>query len=134
MREREGADGGLPVVEPVGFRQAQPPPLQPAARQTVWCAGCSSYTGVASPSSRATDFFTMQPGETADPLPPGPVLCTGAAGMRAFTDSSCGRMARRQGVQGALLLHAAVASNPYRLVAGLAGCSDAGRVLPLLRV
>ena len=29
-----------------------------------------------------TDFFTMQPGETAPPLPPGPVLCTGTAGMR----------------------------------------------------
>ncbi|WP_104044829.1 hemerythrin domain-containing protein [Arthrobacter sp. ZGTC412] len=29
-----------------------------------------------------TDFFTMQPGETAAPLPPGPVLCTGSAGMR----------------------------------------------------
>lgn len=29
-----------------------------------------------------TDFFTMQPGETAAPLPPGPVLCTGTAGMR----------------------------------------------------
>ncbi|MET3350466.1 UNVERIFIED_ORG: hypothetical protein ABID57_002158 [Arthrobacter sp. UYEF1] len=31
------------------------------------------------------------------------------------------------------LLGDAVASNPYRLVAGLAGCSDAGRVLRLLR-
>lgn len=29
-----------------------------------------------------TDFFTMQPGETAAPLPAGPVLCTGSAGMR----------------------------------------------------
>ena len=29
-----------------------------------------------------TDFFTMQPGETAAPVPPGPVLCTGTAGMR----------------------------------------------------
>jgi hypothetical protein len=29
-----------------------------------------------------TDFFTMRPGETAAPLPPGPVLCTGTAGMR----------------------------------------------------
>jgi hypothetical protein len=29
-----------------------------------------------------TDFFTMQPGETAAPVPPGPVLCTGSAGMR----------------------------------------------------
>jgi hypothetical protein len=29
-----------------------------------------------------TDFFTLQPGETAAPLPPGPVLCTGTAGMR----------------------------------------------------
>jgi hypothetical protein len=29
-----------------------------------------------------TDFFTMQPGETAAPLPAGPVLCTGTAGMR----------------------------------------------------
>ncbi|TLM81927.1 hemerythrin domain-containing protein [Pseudarthrobacter sp. NamE2] len=29
-----------------------------------------------------TDFFTMQPGETAAPLPPGPVLCTGTATMR----------------------------------------------------
>jgi hypothetical protein len=29
-----------------------------------------------------TDFFTMQPGETAAPLPPGPVLCTGSAAMR----------------------------------------------------
>ncbi|MDF2048447.1 hemerythrin domain-containing protein [Arthrobacter sp. Cr_A7] len=29
-----------------------------------------------------TDFFTMQPGETAAPLPPGPVLCTGSASMR----------------------------------------------------
>ncbi|KNH17560.1 hemerythrin [Arthrobacter sp. ZBG10] len=29
-----------------------------------------------------TDFFTMHPGETAAPLPPGPVLCSGTAGMR----------------------------------------------------
>ncbi|RKO26182.1 hemerythrin domain-containing protein [Pseudarthrobacter phenanthrenivorans] len=29
-----------------------------------------------------TDFFTMQPGETAAPLPPGLVLCTGTAAMR----------------------------------------------------
>jgi hypothetical protein len=29
-----------------------------------------------------TDFFTTQPGETAAPVPPGPVLCTGSAGMR----------------------------------------------------
>ena len=29
-----------------------------------------------------TDFFTMQPGETAPPLPSGPVLCTGSATMR----------------------------------------------------
>lgn len=29
-----------------------------------------------------TDFFTLQPGETAAPLPPGPVLCTGSASMR----------------------------------------------------
>ena len=29
-----------------------------------------------------TDFFTMQPGETAAPLPPGPILCTGTAAMR----------------------------------------------------
>ncbi|MBE0011325.1 hemerythrin domain-containing protein [Arthrobacter sp. AET 35A] len=29
-----------------------------------------------------TDFFTMRPGETAAPLPPGPVLCTGSASMR----------------------------------------------------
>lgn len=29
-----------------------------------------------------TDFFTMQPGETAAPVPPGPVLCTGSAAMR----------------------------------------------------
>lgn len=29
-----------------------------------------------------TNFFTMQPGETAAPLPPGPVLCTGTAAMR----------------------------------------------------
>ncbi len=29
-----------------------------------------------------TDFFTMQPGETAAPLPPGSVLCTGSAAMR----------------------------------------------------
>ena len=28
------------------------------------------------------EFFTMHPGETAPPLPPGPVLCTGTAGMR----------------------------------------------------
>ncbi|MCC3270361.1 hemerythrin domain-containing protein [Arthrobacter gengyunqii] len=28
------------------------------------------------------DFFTAQPGETAAPLPPGPILCTGSAGMR----------------------------------------------------
>jgi hypothetical protein len=27
-------------------------------------------------------FFTMQPAETAAPLPPGPVLCTGSEGMR----------------------------------------------------
>ncbi|WP_105032876.1 hemerythrin domain-containing protein [Arthrobacter ruber] len=29
-----------------------------------------------------TDFFTMQPGETAAPLPDRPVLCTGSATMR----------------------------------------------------
>jgi hypothetical protein len=29
-----------------------------------------------------TDFFTMKPGETAAPVPPGPVLCTGTASMR----------------------------------------------------
>ena len=29
-----------------------------------------------------TDFFTMNPGETAAPVPPGPVLCTGTAAMR----------------------------------------------------
>lgn len=29
-----------------------------------------------------TDFFTMRPGETAAPLPQGPVLCAGTAGMR----------------------------------------------------
>jgi hypothetical protein len=29
-----------------------------------------------------TDFFTMQPGETAAPLPAGPVQCTGSAAMR----------------------------------------------------
>ena len=29
-----------------------------------------------------TDFFTMQPGETAAPLPPGPILCMATAGMR----------------------------------------------------
>ena len=29
-----------------------------------------------------TDFFTMQPGETAAPLPAGPILCSGTAGMR----------------------------------------------------
>lgn len=29
-----------------------------------------------------SDFFTIQPGETAAPLPPGPVLCSGTAGMR----------------------------------------------------
>ncbi|MCQ1957509.1 hemerythrin domain-containing protein [Arthrobacter sp. zg-Y826] len=29
-----------------------------------------------------TDFFTAQPGETAAPLPPGPILCTGTVGMR----------------------------------------------------
>ncbi|MFF2824202.1 hemerythrin domain-containing protein [Arthrobacter koreensis] len=29
-----------------------------------------------------TDFFTAEPGETAAPLPPGPVLCTGTAAMR----------------------------------------------------
>ncbi|VXC54768.1 Hemerythrin [Arthrobacter sp. 9AX] len=29
-----------------------------------------------------TDFFTMRPGETAAPLPPGPVLCTGTPRMR----------------------------------------------------
>ena len=28
------------------------------------------------------DFFTAEPGETAAPLPPGPILCTGTAGMR----------------------------------------------------
>ena len=28
------------------------------------------------------DFFTARPGETAAPLPPGPILCTGSAGMR----------------------------------------------------
>lgn len=29
-----------------------------------------------------TDFFTMRPGETAAPVPSGPVLCTGSASMR----------------------------------------------------
>ncbi|MFE4470104.1 hemerythrin domain-containing protein [Leifsonia sp. NPDC056824] len=29
-----------------------------------------------------TDFFVMKPGETAAPLPPGPVLCAGSADMR----------------------------------------------------
>ena len=29
-----------------------------------------------------TDFFTLQPGETAAPVPPGPVLCSGSAAMR----------------------------------------------------
>ncbi|MHA7239542.1 hemerythrin domain-containing protein [Arthrobacter sp. TMS1-12-1] len=29
-----------------------------------------------------TDFFTVKPGETAPPVPVGPVLCTGTAGMR----------------------------------------------------
>lgn len=29
-----------------------------------------------------TDFFTMHPGETAAPVPPGPVLSTGSTGMR----------------------------------------------------
>ncbi len=29
-----------------------------------------------------TDFFTMQPGETAAPIPAGPVLCMGTAAMR----------------------------------------------------
>lgn len=29
-----------------------------------------------------TDFFAIRPGETAAPLPPGPVLCTGSAAMR----------------------------------------------------
>ncbi|MFI5061036.1 MAG: hemerythrin domain-containing protein [Actinomycetales bacterium] len=29
-----------------------------------------------------TDFFVMQPGESAAPLPPGPVLCDGTADMR----------------------------------------------------
>jgi len=29
-----------------------------------------------------TDFFTMLPGETAAPVPPGPVLSTGSAGVR----------------------------------------------------
>ena len=29
-----------------------------------------------------SDFFSMQPGETAAPVPPGPVLCAGTAGMR----------------------------------------------------
>ncbi len=29
-----------------------------------------------------TDFFTMKPGETAAPLPSGPILCTGSASMR----------------------------------------------------
>ncbi|GAA2199332.1 hemerythrin domain-containing protein [Sinomonas flava] len=29
-----------------------------------------------------SDFFTMHPGETAAPLPPGPALCAGTAGMR----------------------------------------------------
>lgn len=29
-----------------------------------------------------TDFFTVHPGETAAPLPPGPILCTGSAAMR----------------------------------------------------
>ena len=31
---------------------------------------------------KMTDFFTAEPGETAAPLPPGPILCTGTAGMR----------------------------------------------------
>ncbi|MDR6415550.1 hemerythrin domain-containing protein [Pseudarthrobacter sulfonivorans] len=29
-----------------------------------------------------TDFFTIQPGETAAPVPSGPVLCIGTAAMR----------------------------------------------------
>lgn len=29
-----------------------------------------------------TDFFTLQPGETAAPVPPGPALCSGSAAMR----------------------------------------------------
>lgn len=29
-----------------------------------------------------TDFFTMKPGETAPPVPSGPILCTGSAAMR----------------------------------------------------
>lgn len=29
-----------------------------------------------------TDFFTLHPGETAAPVPPGPVLCSGSAAMR----------------------------------------------------
>ena len=29
-----------------------------------------------------TDFFTMRPGETAAPVPPGPVLSTGSTGIR----------------------------------------------------
>ena len=29
-----------------------------------------------------TDFFTMNPGETAAPVPPGPALCSGTAAMR----------------------------------------------------
>ncbi|WP_043444298.1 hemerythrin domain-containing protein [Arthrobacter sp. L77] len=29
-----------------------------------------------------TDFFTMKPGESAPPVPAGPILCTGSAGMR----------------------------------------------------
>ena len=29
-----------------------------------------------------TDFFTLQPGETAAPVPSGPILCTGTAAMR----------------------------------------------------
>lgn len=29
-----------------------------------------------------SDFFTMHPGETAAPVPPGPVLSTGSTGVR----------------------------------------------------
>jgi hypothetical protein len=29
-----------------------------------------------------TNFFTIQPGKTAAPVPPGPVTCTGTAAMR----------------------------------------------------
>ena len=102
-----------------------------------------------------TDFFTMQPGETAAPLPPGPVLCTGTAGMRRIHrfflwaydeapglvrsvgagdtararylgDARVDGVARQQAVQMKYLLDA----NIWRdLILGRSGAAEAGELL-----